>query len=192
VEVIGVVGDVPYQEGDDRRRIPAVYTSYLQFTYAFRTVMVRATGDPATTIRGVRDAVKRVDPDLALYDLGLLTEQLGGAWAKQRFTSGGWRSRHWHCARRDRCFNVVASLVSERTRDQNSSRWATPARSVGSHCAGMRLPMLGLAVGMVLAIPRAARAVYGISPRPARARSWSCCCRRRAGGDVIPARRATR
>src|SRR5262245_59644059 len=34
VEVVGVAGDVPYQEGDDRRQVPAVYTSYLQFTYA--------------------------------------------------------------------------------------------------------------------------------------------------------------
>jgi hypothetical protein len=34
LEVIGVVGDVPYQEGDDRRIIPAVYTPYLQFTYS--------------------------------------------------------------------------------------------------------------------------------------------------------------
>jgi hypothetical protein len=50
--------------------------------------MVRTQGDPAAAIRGIRDAMKRVDPDIALYDLGLLTEQLGGAWAKQRFTSG--------------------------------------------------------------------------------------------------------
>ena len=35
-------------------------------------------GDPAAAMRGIRDAVKRVDPDIALYDLGLLTEQLGG------------------------------------------------------------------------------------------------------------------
>src|SRR5512144_1271359 len=56
LEIVGVVGDVPYQEGDDRRLIPAVYTSYLQFTYATRTVMVRTAGDPASSIRGVRDA----------------------------------------------------------------------------------------------------------------------------------------
>jgi predicted permease len=202
LEVVGVVGDVPYQEGDDRRIIPAVYTSYLQFTYSTRTVMVRATGDPSATLRGVRDAVKRVDPDLALYDLGVLTEQLGGAWAKQRFTSGvltAFAALALVLAATG-VFGVVASLVSERTREIGirMALGATPG-AIGRLviAQGMRLPVLGLAVGMILAVPAAQALrglVYGVSPHDPRVFGAVVLL---LGGvalaaTVIPARRATR
>ena len=202
VEIVGVVGDVPYQEGDDRRLIPAVYTSYLQFTYAFRTVMVRATGNPATTIRGVRDAMKRVDPDLALYDLGMLTEQLGGAWAKQRFTSGvlGAFAVLALVLAATGVFGVVASLVSERTREIGirMALGATPG-AIGRLVItqGMRLPVLGLGVGMVLAIPAAQALrglVYGVSPRDPRVFVFVVVLLAVVAlvATFIPARRATR
>jgi predicted permease len=202
LEVVGVVGDVPYQEGDDRRIIPAVYTSYLQFTYSTRAVMVRTSGDPTATLRGVRDAVKRVDPDLALYDLGVLTEQLGGAWAKQRFTSGvltAFAALALVLAATG-VFGVVASLVSERTREIGirMALGATPG-AIGRLviAQGMRLPIFGLAVGMILAIPAAQALrglVYGVSPHDPRVFGVVVLV---LGGvalvaTVIPARRATR
>jgi len=202
LEVVGVVGDVPYQEGDDRRIIPAVYTPYLQFTYSTRAVMVRTQGDPAVTIRGIRDAVKRIDPDLALYDLGALTEQLGGAWAKQRFTSGvlaAFAALALVLAATG-VFGVVASLVSERTREIGirMALGATPG-AIGRLVIGqgMRLPILGLAVGMILAIPAAQALrglVYGVSPHDPRV--FAVVVVVLAGvalaATFIPARRATR
>jgi len=202
LEIVGVVGDVPYQEGDDRRIIPAVYTSYLQFTYAFRTVMVRTKGDPASTIRGLRDAVKRVDPDLALYDVGVLTEQLGGAWAKQRFMSGvlaAFAALALVLAATG-VFGVVASLVTERTREIGIriALGATPA-AIGRLviAQGMRLPILGLAVGMVLAIPAAQALrglVYGVSPHDPRVFAFVAVVLALVAlaATAIPARRATR
>jgi putative ABC transport system permease protein len=176
LEVVGVVGDVPYQEGDERKQVPAVYTSYLQFTYSWRTVMLRTTGDAAPAIRGVRDAVKSIDQDLALYDLGLLTQQLGGAWAKQRFMSAvlaAFASIALLLAATG-VFGVVASLVTERTREIGIriALGATPA-DVGRLVIGqgMRLPIVGLAAGMLLAIPAAQTLrglVYGVSPNDPR------------------------
>jgi putative ABC transport system permease protein len=176
LEVVGVVGDIPYQEGDDRRAQPAVYTSYLQFTYATRTVMVRTSGDARAAMRGVRDAVQSIDPDLALYDFGLLSEQLGGAWAKQRFTSAVLAAFAGIALllAATGVFGVVASLVSERTREIGIriALGATPA-NIGRLVIrqGMRLPLGGLAIGMVLAFP-AAQALrgllYGVSPRDPR------------------------
>jgi predicted permease len=202
LEIVGVVGDVPYQEGDDRRIIPAVYTPYLQFTYSTRTVMVRTQGDPAASMRGIRDAVKRVDPDLALYDLGLLTEQLGGAWAKQRFTSGvlaAFAALALVLAATG-VFGVVASLVSERTREIGIrlALGATPG-AIGRLviARAMRLPIAGLAAGMILAMPAAQTLrglVYGVSPRDPRVYALVVVLLALVAlaATFIPARRATR
>jgi predicted permease len=202
LEVIGVVGDVPYQEGDDRRALPAVYTSYLQFTYSTRTVMVRTSGDAAATMRGVRDAVRNIDPDLALYDFGLLAEQLGGAWAKQRFTSGvlvAFAALALLLAATG-VFGVVASLVGERTREIGirMALGATPG-DVGRLVVrqGMAQPMAGLVVGIVLAFPAAQSLrglLYGITPTDPRAFIVVVVVLASVSllATVVPARRATR
>jgi putative ABC transport system permease protein len=202
LEVVGVVGDVPYQEGDERRARPAVYTSYLQFTYATRTVMVRTNGDPGASMRGVREAVRSIEPDLALYDLGLLTEQLGGAWAKQRFMSAilaAFAGLALVLAATG-VFGVVASLVSERTREIGirMALGATPL-DVGRLVVrqGMRLPIAGLIIGMILAIPAAQTLrglVYGVSPHDPRVFVFVVVLLALIAllATVIPARRATR
>ena len=202
VEVVGVVGDVPYQEGDERRVVPAVYTSYLQFTYSNRTVMVRTAGDPGASLRGVRDAVRSVDPDLALYDLGLLTEQLGDAWAKQRFTSvllAAFASLALVLAATG-VFGVVASRVAERTREIGIriALGATPA-TVGRLVIrqAMTMPVLGLIVGAGFAVP-AARTLrgllYGVSPGDPRVFAFvvSTLAIVALLATLIPAHRATR
>jgi putative ABC transport system permease protein len=202
LEIVGIVGDVAYQEGDDRRLVPAVYTSYLQFTYATRTVMVRTAGDPASSIRGVRDAVKRIDPDLALYDLGPLTEQLGGAWARQRFMSGVLAafSALALILAATGVFGVVSTLVNERTREIGIriALGATPG-DVGRLVIrqGMRLPLLGLGVGLVLAIPAARTLrglVYGVSPHDPRVFAAVAALLALVAliATAVPARRATR
>lgn len=202
VEIVGVVGDVLYQQGDERRAAPAVYTPYRQFTYATRTVMVRATGDPSTTIRAIRAAIHDVDPDLALYELGLLSDQLGGAWVKQRFTSivlASFAALALVLAATG-VFGVVSSLVSERTREIGIriALGATP-RDVGRLVIrqGLRLPVIGLIVGAAMAIP-SSRALgsllYGVSPADPRilALVVSVLSAIALAATVLPARRATR
>jgi predicted permease len=202
LEIVGVVGDVPYQAGDERRAQPAVYTSYLQFTYATRAVLLRTTRDAASTIRGVRDAVRSVDPDLALYDVGLLSEQLGGAWAKQRFTTAllaAFAALALVLAATG-VFGVVANLVSERTREIGirMALGATPG-DVGRLVIrqGMRLPVIGLVVGMLLSIPAAQSLrglVYGVSTHDPRvfAAVVALLGLIALAATWIPARRATR
>jgi putative ABC transport system permease protein len=127
-------------------------------------------------MRGVRDAMRGVDPDLALYDFGLLSEQLGGAWAKQRFTSAVLATFAGLALllAATGVFGVVATLVSERTREIGIriALGATPS-DVGRLVVrqGMKLPLAGLTVGAVLAFP-AAQALrgllYGVSARDPR------------------------
>ena len=146
--------------------------------------------------------MKSVDPDLALYDLGLLTEQLGGAWAKQRFTSAvlaAFAALALVLAATG-VFGVVASLVSERTREIGirMALGATPS-DVGRLVVrqGMRLPILGLAFGMILAFPAAQTLrglVYGVSPHDPRVFAIVVVLLAMVAllATIIPARRATR
>jgi putative ABC transport system permease protein len=202
VEIVGVAGDVPYQDGDERLRHPAVYTPYLQFTYASRTVMVRTASDPLPLLPAIRDAVRAVDPDLALYEYGLLSEQLGGAWSKQRFTTAvlaGFGALALVLAATG-VFGVVASLVSERTREIGI-RVALGATSSDVMRLvvrqGMRLPAIGLIIGALLVVPasRSLRGLlYGVSPTDPRVLGFVVVALALVAfaATLIPARRATR
>ena len=202
VEIVGVVGDVAYQEGDTRRVRPAVYTPYLQFTYATRTVMVRIMGDPAAVLPAIRTAVRQTDGDLALYDFGMLTDQLGDAWAKQRFTSSLLATFALLALilAATGVFGVVASLVGERTREIGI-RVALGATSSDVLRLvvrqGMRLPAIGLVVGGALAIPasQALRGLlYGVSPSDPRVVVLVAALLALVAliATLLPARRATR
>src|SRR6185369_16511119 len=65
-EIVGIVGDVAYQTLDERPMQPDFYTPYAQFTYASRTVLVRASGDPVRLVTAVRRAICEADPTLAM------------------------------------------------------------------------------------------------------------------------------
>ena len=85
-EIVGIVGDVPYGSAAGRSMLPSFYTPYLQFTYAERIVMVKTRGDPNRLASALRAAVASVDPGVAVFDVRTLTDRMGDAWARPRFT----------------------------------------------------------------------------------------------------------
>lgn len=86
-EVIGVLAD-ERMYGLDRAAPPAMYVPMAQqpATGAV-TLMVRSAGEPQTLITPVRQQVKRLDPDVALYDISTMEETVRDATARWRFTS---------------------------------------------------------------------------------------------------------
>jgi putative ABC transport system permease protein len=157
--------------------LPAFYTPYLQFTYAERTVLVRTAGEPAAVIPGIRQAVRAVDPDLALYDVGPLRDRLSDAWAKQRFTAtilAAFAAIALVLAGVG-VYGVVAQTVGERRREMGIrvALGATPHDVVRLVVRrGMALPMLGVAAGVVASLlaTRTLRALlYGVSATDPRA-----------------------
>ena len=165
-------------------------------------MMARTSSDPSVVLPSIRNAVRGVDADLALYDIGLLAEQLGGAWAKQRFTSAvlaAFGALALLLAATG-VFGVVASLVSERTREIGIrvALGATSADVVRLVVRqGMRLPAIGLIVGALLAIPasRTLRGLlYGVSPSDPRVLIGVALLLASVAfaATLIPARRATR
>lgn len=86
-EVVGVVADTPDQPLSEGGVQPAFYTSYLQFTWGSRYVMVRTTGDPMVLLPELRRAVLAADPGLPIFDIERLGERVSASWAHTRFTA---------------------------------------------------------------------------------------------------------
>lgn len=72
IEIVGVVGHVR-DEGLDRSTRPLVYSPYPQRTQDRMAMVVRAEGDPASIAGAVRAAIRRIDPNQALYDVRPMT-----------------------------------------------------------------------------------------------------------------------
>jgi putative ABC transport system permease protein len=85
-EIVGVVGDVLYAAPGGPVR-PDFYTSYLQFTWPWSTVIVRAAGDPLALVPALRRAVAGVDPHLAIHELHTMHERQRRALAGERFAT---------------------------------------------------------------------------------------------------------
>ncbi|HEX6693084.1 MAG TPA: FtsX-like permease family protein, partial [Longimicrobiales bacterium] len=74
VPVIGVVGDVHYRDLTtslmDPTNDPDLYFAHAQLSSSGPTdILVRVDGDPAAVTAGVRDAVRRIDPTRALFNI---------------------------------------------------------------------------------------------------------------------------
>lgn len=85
-EVVGVVRDVAYR-GLARGMQSAVYLPLEQNPISGLTLLTRSTVDPRTLSRSLRDAVARVDGDLALYSETTLNEALLESSSIERFST---------------------------------------------------------------------------------------------------------
>ena len=86
--IVGVVGNVAYSPLENRPIQPDFFTSYRQFTYPSRLFMVRTIREPLAIVRDVAAAVRRVDPNLALFDVQTMESRAGASWAKRTFETG--------------------------------------------------------------------------------------------------------
>jgi putative ABC transport system permease protein len=84
-EVVGIVGNVAYQELEEQPVQPDFFTSYAQFTYPNRMVLVRARGNPVALVPAIAAAVRRADPDLALFDVQTMEARARLSWSKLAF-----------------------------------------------------------------------------------------------------------
>ncbi|MGH7555737.1 MAG: FtsX-like permease family protein, partial [Longimicrobiales bacterium] len=80
--IVGVVGDVAYQPLDENPVQPGFFTMYAQFTYARRMVLVRTQNEPLAMVPQIAAAVRRADPDLALFDVQTMEQRARLSWSK--------------------------------------------------------------------------------------------------------------
>jgi putative ABC transport system permease protein len=168
-EIVGIVGDVPYG-ALERGPVPSFYTPYRQFTYAFRTVMVKTEGAPLALAPAIRSAVASAT-GLAIVDVRAMEDRLGDGWARTRFITrlmavfaalaillavGG-------------IYGVIAQTVNRRTRELGI-RMALGATGAGVLRLvvgqGLKLAGIGVGIGTVsaLALGRVVRGLlFGVS-----------------------------
>lgn len=155
--IVGIVGDVAYQTPDEHPIQPDFYTPYTQFTYASRTVLVRTTGDPSAIVPLVREAVRRADATLALFDVRTMEQRATESWARREYQTvllGAFAVVALVLAATG-IFAVVAHFVAERRREIGirAALGARPIHLLAAVAASAAGPAVaGLAAGGGLAI----------------------------------------
>ena len=83
VEIVGVAKDVKYRSVNEPPQ-SFMYVPMLQNYRSAMTLVIRTAGDPLTLLPQVRDEVRQMDANLALFDEKTLTEHAGIALFAQR------------------------------------------------------------------------------------------------------------
>jgi predicted permease len=84
-EIVGIVRNVAYQPLEENPVQPDFFTSFAQFTYPNRMVLVRTQGDPIALVPQIAAAVRSADPDLALFDVQTMEARARLSWSKLAF-----------------------------------------------------------------------------------------------------------
>ena len=169
--IIGVTGDATY-EGVGMPTTPVVYVPFAQSPFAGVWLAIRTTLAPAALNASLRDALRRVDPELPLRQPRTLDSMIGESIVRPRFntwllgTFGGLALVLASIG----IYSVIAFAVTQR-RAEIGIRLAlgAPARSVVSKIlrAGMLPVLVGLGIGFALALAGArllSGLLYGIPP----------------------------
>ncbi|HEV7241672.1 MAG TPA: ABC transporter permease [Thermoanaerobaculia bacterium] len=82
--IVGVVKGERFG-GPQNAAEPALYPPLTQVPMSDLTLAVRASGDPATVIAAVRDTMRTLDSDIALFEIEMLDETLARTVATPRF-----------------------------------------------------------------------------------------------------------
>ncbi len=172
ITVVGVVGDMR-RTGVDHEVRDEAFFPYRQSADPGQLVVVRTANDPMTIVPLVKQAVRSVDADQPISNLGTMEQMLAGLVAQRRFSMalvGAFAVLALTLALIG-AYGVTAYLVSQRTKEigVRLALGAYPSRVsklvVGE---GMRVAVAGVAAGVIIALVTtrlAASLLYHVSPR---------------------------
>jgi predicted permease len=83
MRVVGVAGNARYTSVQGEPE-PMVYVSNRFMTRRIFTVVARTSGDPALVLSAIRDAIRRVEPDQPITEIGTTRDAIGDAVAAPR------------------------------------------------------------------------------------------------------------
>ncbi len=205
-EIVGVVGDM-HRGGLERASIPEYYGPYIPSSYGRADLVVRTSGAPERLGSIIRAEVARAMPSVTIASISTAEAQLGNFLAQRRLETGllAIMAALALVLAAGGIFGLTHYAVAERTREigVRVALGATPSDVLRLLiAAGMRMPIAGIAIGLVASAwidARArARAVRRGAHRSGHLRRCGRCARRRrrvrllSGGTTRRARKSRR
>jgi|CXWL01.1.fsa_nt_gi putative ABC transport system permease protein len=153
--IVGVVGHTMHEGLDGQKRVQ-VYRPLAQDGGGGMSFVVRTAADPLTALAGVRDALRRLDPDVAIANVNTMEALVSNTTGPRRFSmvllsvfslvAAGLAALG--------LYGVMAYTVAQRTKELGVrlALGASPGelREMVMR-QGMRLALAGVAIGMVAA-----------------------------------------
>src|SRR5438105_766235 len=157
ITVVGVVKDVKEDLFNYRINRPVWYVPYAQVENNFPVnLVVRARADPTSLIGAVRDIIRSVDPDQPISNIMTMNANLSGVLVTERFGAilMGTLAVTGLLLASIGLYGVMAYSVSHRTGEigLRVALGAQPKHILGLIMGhGMKLTLLGVAIGLILA-----------------------------------------
>ncbi len=155
-EVIGIAADARYNSLNEGP-IAQIYLPLDQNSVGTVALLVRVTGDPGGALNGIREAIRTFDPNLPIYNARTMTEHMQTAVFAQRMAANllGALGVLALLLAAIGLYGVMAYAVSQRTQEMGIrlALGASPGALLGMVVTqGMRLTVIGLGIGLTLAL----------------------------------------
>jgi putative ABC transport system permease protein len=155
-EVVGIVADSKYSSINERP-LPQLFFPMSRSETSTLRLFVKTSGDPAPMVAEVRNAIRGIDASLPVYDARTLNEHMQIAVFAQRMAANllGAMGVLALLLAAIGLYGVMAYAVSQRTQELGIrlALGASPGSLLGMVVRqGMTLTMIGLAIGLALAL----------------------------------------
>ena len=173
-EIVGVVDDVR-QFGLDRPSVPEMYLPYDQTPVGPMTVVARTSAPPEAVFAAARAAVRELDPDLPLFELGTLQQRFEESAARPRLymTLLGTFAAVAVLLAASGLYGVVSYSVRQQTREIGirlalGATRSNVAGTVVGHSLAVTLVGAALGLAGALSVSHLLQALlFGVSPTDA-------------------------
>jgi predicted permease len=201
MRVVGMVEDVKHY-GLERPMRPGIYIPVQQSPAGTLTVAIRTAGDPAAFTATARQAVRELDPDLAMYGIRTMEQSLSRSLTGRRLYSWliGIFAGMALVLALGGAYGVTSYLVSQRTREIGI-RVALGARTSDITRTVLRSGLVVIAAGVLVGVGGAvavarliADLLFGVQPHDPviLATAATALLLFAAAANWLPARRAAR